>query len=86
MTASSAARRRLAELGLCWPPAPPAHEYLPAVRAGELIFVSGHASYADGAHQYRGRVGETLTCRPPGKPPASPSSGAWSAWNRYWGP
>lgn len=60
MTAGSAARRRLAELGMRWPPAPPTHEYLPAVRAGELVFVSGHAPYADGAHQYRGRVGETL--------------------------
>jgi hypothetical protein len=43
MTASSAARQRLADLGKRWPPMPPTHEYLPAVRAGELIVVSGHS-------------------------------------------
>lgn len=60
MTASSAARQRLAELGMRWPPMPPTHEFLPAVRAGELVFVSGHAPYTDDAYQYVGRVGETL--------------------------
>lgn len=60
MTATSAARQRLAELGIRWPPMPPTHQFLPAVRAGELVFVSGHAPYTDGAYQYVGRVGETF--------------------------
>ncbi|MGW6276943.1 RidA family protein [Kribbella sp. NPDC055071] len=60
MTANSTARRRLAAMGLDWPPKPPTHQYLPAVRFGPLVYVSGHSPYADGAHQYHGRVGETL--------------------------
>jgi len=60
VTSDSSARRRLAELGIAWPPAPPTHQYVPAVAFGQLIFVSGHAPYADGGHQYRGRLGETL--------------------------
>jgi enamine deaminase RidA (YjgF/YER057c/UK114 family) len=60
VTASSTARRRLAEMGIAWPPVPPTHQYVPAVRFGQMVFVSGHAPYADGTHQYRGRVGETL--------------------------
>lgn len=60
MTPSSAARRRLAELGIALPPIPPTHEYAPVTRFGQMAFVSGHAPYADGAHQYRGRVGETF--------------------------
>lgn len=60
MTTGSTVRRRLAQLGIAWPPVPPTHQYLPAVRFGQMVFVSGHAPYADGAHQYRGRVGDTL--------------------------
>lgn len=60
MTTTSQARRRLSEMGISWPPVPPRHEYLPAVTVNGLVFVSGHAPYSEGGHQYRGRVGETL--------------------------
>ncbi|MGV9386892.1 RidA family protein [Nonomuraea sp. NPDC003707] len=60
MTVSSAVRRRLTELGITLPPIPPTHEYVPVARFGQLAFISGHAPYSDGGHQYRGRVGEEL--------------------------
>jgi enamine deaminase RidA (YjgF/YER057c/UK114 family) len=59
-TTTSLARRRLAEMGIPWPPIPPTHQYLPAVAVNGLVYVSGHAPYAEGHHQYRGRLGETL--------------------------
>ncbi|MGV9386476.1 RidA family protein [Nonomuraea sp. NPDC003707] len=60
MTPGSAVRRRLTELGITLPPIPPTHEYVPVTRFGQLAFISGHAPYSDGGHQYRGRVGENL--------------------------
>lgn len=59
-TTTSRARRRLMEVGISWPPVPPTHEYLPTVMVNGLVYVSGHAPYSDGGHQYRGRLGETL--------------------------
>ena len=56
----SRARLRAAELGLEWPEAAPTHEFLPAIRVGELVYVSGHAPYAERAFRYRGRVGDQL--------------------------
>ena len=51
---------RLKELGvtLSAPPAPAAN-YVPAVRSGNLLFVSGQIS-ADADGQIRGRLGESL--------------------------
>ena len=57
--------KKLAEMGLSLPPAPtPVANYVPAVRAGNLLFVSGHgpALVKDGQIQYiRGKLGRDLT-------------------------
>lgn len=53
-------RQRLADLGLALPDAAPTSEFLAATRLGDLVYVSGHAPYADGAFRYRGRVGQDL--------------------------
>jgi enamine deaminase RidA (YjgF/YER057c/UK114 family) len=53
---------RLSELGLELPePAPPVANYVPAVRTGNLIFVSGHAPTQAGAFVYLGKVGRELS-------------------------
>lgn len=50
---------RLAELGLCLPPATaPLAAYLPAVRTGDLVFVSGQLPIVAGELIATGRVGE----------------------------
>ena len=49
--------RRLAELGLSRPVAPrPVASYVPAVRAGNLVFVSGQIPFRDGKLLAAGRV------------------------------
>ena len=57
--------KKLAEMGLALPPAPtPVANYVPAVRAGNLLFVSGHgpALVKDGkTHYIRGKLGKDLT-------------------------
>lgn len=57
--------KRLAEMGLTLPPAPtPVANYVPAVRTGNLLFVSGHGPgvVKDGKVEYlRGKVGRDLT-------------------------
>jgi len=57
--------KKLAEMGLSLPPAPtPVANYVPAVRAGNLLFVSGHgpALVKDGKiHYIRGKLGKDLT-------------------------
>jgi enamine deaminase RidA (YjgF/YER057c/UK114 family) len=57
--------RKLAAMGLSLPPAPtPVANYIPAVRTGNLLFVSGHgpAMVKDGKIQYiRGKLGRDLT-------------------------
>lgn len=53
--------RRLAELGLELPDIAPAiANYVPVVRAGNLLFVSGQLPMREGNLAYAGRVGETL--------------------------
>ncbi|MGE0826004.1 MAG: RidA family protein [Candidatus Binatia bacterium] len=57
--------KKLAAMGLSLPPLPtPVANYVPTVRSGNLIFVSGHgpASVAEGKINYiRGKVGRDLT-------------------------
>lgn len=50
--------KRLAELGLSLPPVPaPLAAYVPAVRTGNLVFVSGQLPMVDGALPHAGKVG-----------------------------
>jgi len=57
--------KKLAELGLSLPPSPtPVANYIPAVRSGNLLFVSGHGPslVKDGKIEYiRGKLGRDLT-------------------------
>lgn len=54
--------RRLRELGLTLPPPPdPVASYLPAVRTGELLFLSGQGPTRDGRPVYTGKVGGNLS-------------------------
>jgi enamine deaminase RidA (YjgF/YER057c/UK114 family) len=57
--------KKLAEMGLSLPPSPtPVANYIPAVRSGNLLFVSGHgpAFLKDGKIEYiRGKLGRDLT-------------------------
>ena len=53
---------KLTELGLALPPAPkPVATYIPAVRAGDLLFLSGTGPFKDGAIVYAGKLGKDLT-------------------------
>jgi enamine deaminase RidA (YjgF/YER057c/UK114 family) len=57
--------KKLAEMGLSLPPSPtPVANYVPAVRSGNLLFVSGHgpAFMKDGKIEYiRGKLGKDMT-------------------------
>jgi len=57
--------KKLGEMGLTLPPSPsPVANYVPAVRSGNLLFVSGHgpAYVKDGKIEYiRGKLGRELT-------------------------
>lgn len=53
---------RLASLGITLPEAPlPVAAYVPSVRSGELLFVSGQLCFSSGVLQYRGRVGQEVS-------------------------
>ncbi|AHV91147.1 RidA family protein [Bordetella holmesii] len=53
---------RLAELGKRLPAVnPPRGSYVPAVLAGELLFIAGQAPRLDGVLKYAGRVGRDLS-------------------------
>jgi enamine deaminase RidA (YjgF/YER057c/UK114 family) len=53
---------RLTELGITLPPAPkPVATYIPAVRVGDLLFLSGTGPFKDGAIVYAGKLGKNLT-------------------------
>lgn len=58
MTVTDTIEQRLHEMGLALPttPAPPAGNYVGAVRAGNLVFVSGHGPWRDGEFRYIGKV------------------------------
>ncbi|HEX7003681.1 MAG TPA: RidA family protein [Trueperaceae bacterium] len=56
------AEKRVVELGLQLPSPPaPVASYLPAVRSGQLLFVSGQGPTKDGVPVYRGKVGGELS-------------------------
>ncbi|MEK6603736.1 MAG: RidA family protein, partial [Nitrospirota bacterium] len=53
---------KLVELGITLPPAPkPVATYIPAVRAGELLFLSGTGPFKDGKVAFAGKLGRDLT-------------------------
>src|SRR5262249_60075935 len=59
---SADTRARLAELGLELPPVtPPAASYIPAVRTGNLVYVSGQLPIADGKLMEVGKVGAEVS-------------------------
>jgi len=56
------AEQKLKELGLTLPQPPkPVANYVPAVKTGNLLFVSGHGPYNDGITKTSGKVGRELT-------------------------
>jgi len=58
----SSAAERLAALGLTLPPvAAPVAAYVPAVRTGNHVYVSGQVPVVDGKLQATGKVGESVT-------------------------
>ena len=64
---------RLRELGLKLPETPdPAGAYVPATRAGNLIFTAGQLPFDGGELNLRGKVGDTVTLtmrEMPARPP-----------------
>jgi enamine deaminase RidA (YjgF/YER057c/UK114 family) len=55
-------RERLADLGLELPAVtPPLASYVPAVRTGNLVYISGQVPMADGAMLATGKVGAEVT-------------------------
>ncbi len=56
------AEARLKELGITLPEQPkPVANYVPTVRVGNLLFVSGHGPYNDGKIKMAGKLGADLT-------------------------
>jgi len=54
--------KRLAELGIVLPtPSKPVANYVPWVRTGNLVFISGQGALKDGKLEYTGKVGDTLS-------------------------
>src|SRR5574341_1387936 len=54
--------RKLVELGLTLPAPPkPVATYIPAVLAGELLFLSGVIPFRDGKLAFEGKLGRELT-------------------------
>ncbi len=53
---------RIAELGLSLPPTPkPLAAYVPAMRAGNLVFTAGQIPMVAGELKYKGKVGKDLS-------------------------
>jgi len=55
------AEKKLKEMGITLPEPPkPVANYVPAVKAGNLLFVSGHGPYNDGKTVLSGKLGKEL--------------------------
>lgn len=53
---------KLAELGITLPmPTPPVAAYVPTVRTGNLVFISGQGPFKDDAFAYTGKVGRDVS-------------------------
>jgi enamine deaminase RidA (YjgF/YER057c/UK114 family) len=53
---------RLAELGIVLPtPMKPVANYVPWVKTGDLVFISGQGAVVDGKIHYQGRLGDTVS-------------------------
>ncbi len=62
----TAAAERLAALGLTLPPVvPPVAAYVPAVRTGSYVYVSGQLPTVDGKLPAVGKVGDAVTAEDP---------------------
>jgi enamine deaminase RidA (YjgF/YER057c/UK114 family) len=62
MEDSMGAEARLKELGIALPSSPaPVANYVPAVRAGNFLFLSGHGPIRDGKAIVRGKLGKELS-------------------------
>lgn len=62
VTKQATADENLKRLGLTLPPAPkPVASYVPFVRTGNLVFVSGQIPLRDGKPAFTGKVGKELT-------------------------
>ena len=58
----SEVERKLQAMGLTLPSAPaPVANYVRAVQAGDLVFLSGHGPTRDGAWAYRGKLGREFS-------------------------
>ncbi len=56
------AEKKLKDLGIALPATPkPLANYVPAVKTGNLLFVSGHGPYNDGKSVTSGKLGKELT-------------------------
>lgn len=56
------AESKLAELGITLPePLKPLGVYVPAVKVGEWVYVSGMVAMQNGTFKYKGKVGKSLT-------------------------
>ena len=54
--------KKLAELGILLPtPSKPIANYVPWVKTGNLVFISGQGAVKDGKIEYTGKVGETVS-------------------------
>jgi enamine deaminase RidA (YjgF/YER057c/UK114 family) len=54
--------KKLAELGIALPtPMKPIANYVPWVKTGNLVFISGQGAVVDGKVQYAGKVGESVS-------------------------
>ena len=54
--------KRLAELGIVLPtPAKPIANYVPWVKTGNLVYISGQGAVRDGKIEYTGKVGDTVS-------------------------
>ena len=54
--------KKLRELGIVLPtPSKPVANYVPWVRTGNLVFISGQGAVRDGKIEYAGKVGDSLS-------------------------